>query len=89
MDKFIEVLTQNSGIALAALAILSGTLIAVVAIVAGEWRALRENEEMSRLKHTLLNRGLTADEITQVVEAGKWRGYRRSHAQQHREHARY
>jgi hypothetical protein len=88
MDQFIEVLTQNAGIALAALAILSGTLIALVAIVAGEWRAIRENEEMSKLKHSLLDRGLTAEEITQVVEAGKRRGFRRAQSYGHREHAR-
>jgi len=88
MDQFIEVLTQNAGIALAALAILSGTLIALVAIVAGEWRSLRETEEMAKLKHSLLDRGLSADEITQVVEAGKWRGFRRAHSHGHREHTR-
>ena len=88
MDKFVDVLSQDAGIALAALAIVCTTIVAVVAIVAAQWRSLRKVEELAKLKHSLLDRGLSPEEIALVVDAGQWRGLRHTAGRLYREHAR-
>ncbi|MGE0533559.1 MAG: hypothetical protein AB7O68_01195 [Pirellulales bacterium] len=88
MDKFIDVLSQDAGIALGALAIMCVTLVFVVAIVATQWRSLRKMEELSKLKHSLLDRGLSPEEIALIVEAGQGRGFRHAVTRPQREFAR-
>ncbi|MBX9788671.1 MAG: hypothetical protein K2Y37_07120 [Pirellulales bacterium] len=88
MDKFIDVLTEDAGIALGALAIVCVTLVFVVAIVSIQWRSLRRIEELTKLKHSLLDRGLSPEEIALIVEAGGRRGFRHTAAHLHRELAR-
>lgn len=88
MDKFIDVLTEDAGIALGALAIVCVTLVFVVAIVSIQWRSLRKFEELTKLKHSLLDRGLSPEEIALIVEAGGRRWFRHAAADLHRELAR-
>ena len=87
MDQFIKVLTEDPGIALGALAIICVTLVFVVAIVSVQWRSLRKLEELTKLKHSLLDRGLSPEEIALIVEAGG-HGFRHVAARLHREMAR-
>jgi hypothetical protein len=46
-------------------------LIGLVGIVAGCWVAVRRAETAAALKHDMLNRGMSADEIVAVMNAGK------------------
>jgi len=55
------------------LPIVLGALIALTAIVASQWRKHRQTELEISLKHDLLNRGFSAEEIEKVVKATKSR----------------
>jgi hypothetical protein len=39
--------------------------------VAREWRRSRESEHLAALKQTMIERGMSADEIERVLNAGK------------------
>lgn len=45
-------------------------LLAIIASVAGEWRKVRIAEQNAVLKKEMIDRGFTADEIVQVLDAG-------------------
>lgn len=53
-----------------------GLSIAVIAIVGNLWADVRKAELASALKHDMLDRGLSADEIRTVLDAGTKRAAR-------------
>lgn len=64
----------NAGeiIALVAVAggLLCGILCGITGILAGCWQEVRRADILAALKQDMLNRGMSADEIRTVVEAG-------------------
>jgi hypothetical protein len=65
-----EVLAKLSGgqvIGLAA--VVGGLLLAVIAIVAKEWRRIRVAELQADLKRQMLGRGMSAADIEKVLQA--------------------
>ena len=50
--------------------LICGVLCGVPAIIMSCWAELRKVEAMAALKQDMLNRGMSADEIRTVVEAG-------------------
>ncbi len=50
-----------------------GLLIGLVAIIGGLWTENRKAEIAAGLKHDMLERGMSADEIRTVLDAGKKR----------------
>jgi hypothetical protein len=46
-----------------------GCLIPMVAMVTHHWRKLRQTEMEIALKHDMVNRGMSADEIERVIKA--------------------
>lgn len=46
-------------------------LVAVVGLIAPQWRRMRQHAEDVRLKEQMVQRGFTADEIEQVMAAGR------------------
>jgi hypothetical protein len=50
--------------------LLCGILCGVTAILAGCWQKVRRAEILAALKQDMLNRGMSAEEIWTVIEAG-------------------
>ena len=48
-----------------------GGVVAVSAIVFPQWRRVRHTEAATRLKHKMIDRGFSADEIERVLNAGE------------------
>ncbi len=78
---------QSAGQMIGLVAVISGPLIAVTAIVAASWTRFRRAELRARLleaeaalKQQMIERGMSADEIVQVLEAG---AMQRSMSQSH------
>jgi hypothetical protein len=73
MNGFINALSSDPGIAIAALAIIvgcgTGIIITATAMVAGSWATVRETEETNALKQYMLEQGHTAEEVALVVSA--------------------
>lgn len=44
--------------------------IPIVAIIAGVWGDVAKNRDLAELKRSMVNRGMSADEIEQVINAG-------------------
>ena len=44
--------------------------IPIVGIIAGVWGEVAKNRDLSELKRSMVNRGMSADEIERVVNAG-------------------
>ncbi len=44
--------------------------IPIVGIIAGVWADVAKNRDLAELKRSMVNRGMSADEITQVINAG-------------------
>jgi hypothetical protein len=53
--------------------VVGGLLCAIIAIVAGAWQKGRRAEIIAALKQDMLNRGMSADDIRDVLEAGSRR----------------
>jgi len=70
MDSIIESLSSDPGVTLGVILGALGILGLTIMNVAKEWRKVRQAEEMAALKATLVERGMSADEIATVVEAG-------------------
>jgi hypothetical protein len=60
----------NAGELIAFVSVAGGLLVAATAIIAGTWQKTRRTEIMAALKQDMLNRGMSADEIRSVLEAG-------------------
>jgi hypothetical protein len=54
-----------------------GLLIGLVAVLGGIWSDVRKREIAAGLKHDMLNRGMSAEEIRTVVDAGTKRSGQR------------
>jgi hypothetical protein len=48
-----------------------GIIIAVAQTIATTWRRARESEHLAVLKQSMIDRGMSADEIERVLNAGK------------------
>ena len=58
------------GLVLGLVAVTGGLLCGIIGIIAGSWHSVRQAEIAAALKHDMLNRGMSADEIRTVLEAG-------------------
>lgn len=57
------------GAFLGGLAIVGGAIVAVSAIVSVQWRMVRQAEDLNALKQSMLDQGMSADEIATVIRA--------------------
>jgi hypothetical protein len=48
-----------------------GVFIAIVSMVCSAWKSNRQNERLSILKQQMLDKGMSADEIVRVINAGE------------------
>lgn len=60
----------NSGEMIALVAIVGGLLIGPIVVVINNWHEMRKTEMLNELKQEMLARGMSADEIRTVLEAG-------------------
>jgi hypothetical protein len=65
----LDIFVRDPGIFIAFVAIVSGSLIAITAILAHNWRAVRLSETEGALKRDMLNRGMSAEDIERVIKA--------------------
>jgi hypothetical protein len=66
-----EILSKfNAGEIIGLVAVTGGLLCGLMAIVMGIWYEHRKTEVNAALKQDMLNRGMTADEIRMVMDAG-------------------
>jgi hypothetical protein len=70
------------GLVLGLVAVTGGLLCGIVGIIAGSWQTVRRAEITAALKHDMLNRGMSAEEIQTVLEAGS-KGSRRDFRSRH------
>jgi hypothetical protein len=68
MEEFLA--KFNAGQIIGLVAVLIGPVIAVVAILATQWRRVRIAEMEGALKQQMLDKGMSAAEIVQVMNAG-------------------
>jgi cytochrome bd-type quinol oxidase subunit 1 len=59
----------NPAIFVPFVAITSGAVIAVTAIIVGNWSQVRRTQQETELKQEMLQLGMSADEIVRVVQA--------------------
>jgi hypothetical protein len=52
------------------LVVFGGLFIGFVAVAGGVWSDVRKKEILAGLKHDMLERGMSADEIQKVLDAG-------------------
>ena len=70
----IELLSKfDGGELIGVIAVVGGLLCAITAIIAGAWTKVRRTEIAAALKHDMLNRGMSADDIRTVLETGSKR----------------
>ena len=69
--NFVGDFSNNQRFVLAIIAIGCVSLITLIlgGVIAGVWSSLREKQVEADLKHDMLDRGMTAEEIQQVIEA--------------------
>ena len=65
LDKF------NAGQLIGLTAVMIGPLIAIVAIITGGWRSVRVAELEASLKQQMLDKGMSAADIEQVMQANQ------------------
>jgi hypothetical protein len=64
-----EIFAKEPGMLVVVVLAVCGTLIAVTAILACQWRAVRESELEGNLKQDMLNRGMAVDDIERLIKA--------------------
>jgi hypothetical protein len=64
-----EILAKDPAIPIVIVLAICGTLIAITAILACQWRAVRESELEGNLKQDMLNRGMAVDDIERLIKA--------------------
>jgi hypothetical protein len=64
---------MNYGEMMGFIALTGGLLIGFVAVVGGLWTEIRKTEISAGLKHDMLARGMSAQEIRTVLDAGRKR----------------
>ncbi len=72
----------DAGELIGLVAVAGGLLCGITAIIAGTWQKVRRTEIVASLKQEMLNRGMSADEIRTVLEAGS-RGSRKEFRSRH------
>jgi hypothetical protein len=60
----------DGGELIAIIAIAGGLLVGLVVMIADYWHRIRKAEIAAKLKHDMLDRGMSAEEIRIVLEAG-------------------
>jgi hypothetical protein len=67
----MELLSRlDAGELIGIVSVVGGLLIALVGIIAGSWVKVRRAEIAGALKQDMLNRGMNADDIRTILEAG-------------------
>jgi hypothetical protein len=73
LQQVVDTLSQDRGVLLGAilgsLGILGGTVVATCALFSHAWRKVRQTEDLNALKHAMIERGMSADEIATVIRA--------------------
>lgn len=69
MSPIIESLASDPGVTIGVILGSLGIVGLTVMHVAKEWRKVRQAEEVTALKTALVERGMSADEITKVIES--------------------
>lgn len=65
-------LWENAPGILAIVLIFGGSLIVgTISLILSAWRGNRDSERLAILKQQMLDKGMSADEIVRVLEAGK------------------
>jgi hypothetical protein len=87
MEEFFAKFNAGELIGFTAVAggLLCGILCGVTGILMGCWEKIRLAEIAAALKRDMLNRGMSADEIRTVIEAGS----KRSRKDRHDQHVGY
>jgi hypothetical protein len=62
--------TFDAGEFIGLVAVAGGLLIGITAILAGAWQKVRRAEMAAALKQDMLNRGMSAEQIVAVLDAG-------------------
>jgi hypothetical protein len=66
-----EILSKfSAGELIAVIAIVGGLLVGLFVMMADYWHRIRKAEIAAKLKHDMLDRGMSAEEIRIVLEAG-------------------
>jgi hypothetical protein len=68
MSEFLS--RFDGGELIAIIAITGGLLCGLVVLIADYWHKIRKAEIAAKLKHDMLDRGMSAEEIQMVLEAG-------------------
>jgi hypothetical protein len=55
------------------IAVVAGVLCSIATAVINNWRRVRESEHLTALKQSMIERGMSADEIERVLAAGSSR----------------
>jgi hypothetical protein len=61
----------NNGELIGLVSVAGGLVVAIIAIIGHYWHDNRRNEIAGALKQDMLNRGMTAEQIRLVLEAGE------------------
>jgi hypothetical protein len=67
----VDMLSRNFGPLMGIIALTGGLLIGFVAVLGGIWSDVRKKEIAAELKHDMLERGMSAEDIRMVLDAGK------------------
>jgi hypothetical protein len=62
--------TFDAGEFIGLVAVVGGLLIGITVILAGAWQKVRRAEMAAALKQDMLNRGMSAEQIVAVLDAG-------------------
>ncbi len=63
---------KDSWVGLVAIVVFGGWIIPfVVGIIAKNWRKARESEHLAALKQSMIERGMSVEEMERVIELGK------------------
>lgn len=78
-EQMIAALSEDPKIAMASLlgglGILGGVSVAISTIIMINLRKMRQSEDINALKQSMLDQGLSADEIAKVIHAVPKRGF--------------
>jgi hypothetical protein len=64
---FDTLISKDPGILIPLVMAVCGALVGIIAIIAHNWRCMRQAEVEGALKQDMLNRGMSADEIERVI----------------------
>jgi hypothetical protein len=64
---FETLFSKDPGLLIPLVMAVVGALVGIVAIIAHQWRCIRQAEVEGALKQDMLNRGMSADEIERVI----------------------